>query len=161
MTSPTVQSADFKVEPEDVPVVWYPTHSQAQRAVDRLSDAGFPVQTVRIVGRGVTTVETVTGRMTKGKAALAGAASGAWIGLLFGLLLGLFAPGLVWLTVLLTSLALGAVWGAVIGFIAHWSTRGRRDFSSVQSLAADRYDIVVQPEHAAEATRLLAVRDDS
>ena len=50
---------------------------QAQRLVDRLSDEKFPVEHVRIVGLGISSVEQVTGRMTKGKAALAGAAGGA------------------------------------------------------------------------------------
>ncbi|WP_331458328.1 general stress protein [Mycobacterium nebraskense] len=55
-----------------------------QRLVDHMSDGGFPVEHVRIIGDGVRTVEHVTGRMTTGKAALAGAGSGAWFGLLIG-----------------------------------------------------------------------------
>lgn len=58
-----------------------------------------PVEHVRIVGDGVRTVENVTGRMTKGKAALTGAASGAWFGALIGLLFALFAVGPLWLWV--------------------------------------------------------------
>jgi hypothetical protein len=38
-------------------------------------------------------VERVTGRLTKARAAGAGAVSGLWLGLLFGLLIGLFAAG--------------------------------------------------------------------
>ena len=44
--------------------------------VDRLSDDGFPVEHVRIVGTGLHSVEQVTGRLTKGRAALGGAAAG-------------------------------------------------------------------------------------
>lgn len=142
-----------------VVVASYPTYPEAQRVVDHLSDAGFAVRSVSIVGRGVSIVEKVLGRMTKRRAAVAGAASGAWMGLFVGLLLGLFATGIAWVTVLLTGAALGALWGAAIGFVAHWSTRGQRDFSSVQTLAAERYDIVVAGEHATEATQLLAVPD--
>lgn len=63
-----------------------PSYDEAQRLVDRLSDAGFPVEHVRLVGTDLRLVEQVTGRMTYGKAALYGAASGAWLGLLIGLL---------------------------------------------------------------------------
>ena len=127
---------------------------QAQRMVDRLSDEKFPVEHVRIVGLGISSVEQVTGRMTKGKAALAGAAGGAWFGLLIGLLFGLFIPGIVWLSVLLGSVLIAAAWGAVFGFIGHWSTGGRRDFKSVKSLEAERYAVMVDAEHFAEASAI-------
>lgn len=127
---------------------------QAQRLVDRLSDEKFPVEHVRIVGLGITSVEQVTGRMTKGKAALAGAAGGAWLGLLIGLLLGLFAPGIVWLSVLLSSVLMAAAWGAVFGFIAHWGTGGRRDFKSVKSFEAERYAVMVDAEYFGEAAAI-------
>lgn len=87
-----------------------PSYDEAQRLVDRLSDAGFPVEHVRLVGTDLRLVEQVTGRMTYGKAALYGAASGAWLGLLIGLLLGLFTV-VGWLSVILWAVLLGAVWG--------------------------------------------------
>lgn len=132
----------------------FDNYPQAQQLVDRMSDAGFPVEHVRIVGDGLRTVEQVTGRLTTARAALAGAASGAWLGLLIGLLFGLFTSGPVaWIWVLVSTVLIGAVWGAIFGFAAHWSTRGTRDFSSVQTLQAQRYDIYVAEEHAAEAAR--------
>ncbi|WP_245839091.1 general stress protein [Nocardia donostiensis] len=128
----------------------------AQQLVDRMSDAGFPVEYVRIVGDGVRTVEQVTGRMTNGRAALAGAASGAWFGLLIGLLFGLFTTGPVaWVWVIVGTTIIGAVWGAIFGFVAHWSSGGQRDFSSVRTLEAQRYDVYVDEEHAAEAARFV------
>ena len=130
-------------------------YADVQRLVDQLSDAGFPVQRVRIVGNGLRSVEQVTGRLTKGRAALAGAGTGAWFGLLIGLLIGFFAPGPAWFALLLWSVLLGALWGAAFGFIAHWGTRGRRDFSSVQSLSAASYDLVTDPDTAAEAKSVL------
>jgi len=48
----------------------YPTYAEAERAVDRLADAKFPVERVAIVGTGIRWVEQVTGRMSYGKAAL-------------------------------------------------------------------------------------------
>lgn len=126
---------------------------EAQRLVDRMSDDGFPVQSVRIVGEGVRTVEQVTGRMTRGRAAASGAMGGAWFGVLIGLLFGLFTAGAGWGWLLLVSLLIGAFWGAVFGFVAHWSTRGQRDFSSVMTLQARRYEVHVDKAQAARAAR--------
>lgn len=122
--------------------------------VDSLSDSKFPVEHVRIVGLDIRTEEQVIGRMTKGKAALAGAAGGAWFGVLFGLLIGIFAPGAIWLTVILGSLVFAAFWGAIFGFVTHWATRGRRDFASVQSIKAGRYAVMVDTPYFAEALNL-------
>ncbi|MFC7512205.1 general stress protein [Streptomyces thermocarboxydus] len=94
----------------DRPVVGsYPTYEGAQRAVDFLSDNGFPVERTAIIGSDLRMVETVLGRLTRGRAALAGAGSGAWFGLLIGLLLSLFARGSSSaLALLLSALAYGA-----------------------------------------------------
>lgn len=57
----------------------YTTYREAERAVDHLSDPGFPVQRLTI-RQDVRLVEQMTGRMGHGGAALHGAASGAPIG---------------------------------------------------------------------------------
>jgi hypothetical protein len=133
----------------------FPTYVEAQHVVDTLSDQGFPVERIRIVGHGISTVETVTGRWTKGKAALAGAGTGAWLGLLIGLIVGLFLPTPIWLSILLVSSLLGALWGSALGFATQWSTRGRRDFRSRKTLAAERYDVMVDADWYDEARRVL------
>jgi len=69
-------------------VATYSDYAEAQRAVDRLSDDGFPVEHLDIIGSDLRLVERVTGRLTKARAATAGAASGVWFGLLMGMLLG-------------------------------------------------------------------------
>lgn len=133
----------------------YRTYPEAQAVVDQLSDAGFEVEHLRILGHGMTSVEQVTGRLTVGRAALYGAGSGAWIGLLFSLLMGLFLPGVAWLSVILAGLGLGAVWGAILGAVAQWATRGRRDFNSVKTMSAQSYEVLVSSDRAAEARRLM------
>ena len=57
-------------------VATYGTYPEAERAVDHLSDNDFPVERVAIVGTGLKTVEQVQGRVTTGRAALAGAKRG-------------------------------------------------------------------------------------
>lgn len=135
----------------------YREYVDAQRAVDALSDAGFPVGSVRIVGRDVTIVEQVTGRVTKGRATALGAASGAWFGLLIGLLMALFSVG-GFFSLLLVGVAIGAFWGAVLGFVGHAATRGQRDFASVRGLAAGSYDVVTDAGQGERARALLAGR---
>ena len=135
----------------------YPDYRQAQSVVDHLSDHGFPVDTVSIVGADLRLVERVTGRMTRGRAAAAGALSTGWLGLLFGLLLGLFAEsGTALLMLVIYGFLFGLVFGAVLGFAAHAATRGQRDFSSTTGLAATRYEVLVPQDRAEEAERLVA-----
>jgi hypothetical protein len=137
----------------------YAQYEQAQAVVDHLSDNGFPVETVSIVGADLRLVERVTGRMTRGKAALAGALSTGWLGLLFGLFVGLFAESATALLGLaLYGFLFGAAFGAALGFAAHAATGGRRDFSSTTGLAATRYEVLVEQARAEEAERLLAQR---
>ena len=62
-------------------VARFDDYESAQRAVDRLSDDGFPVEKLDIVGSGLRLVERVTGRLTTWHAATAGALSGLWAGL--------------------------------------------------------------------------------
>ncbi|MEH3076463.1 MAG: hypothetical protein PGN11_07235 [Quadrisphaera sp.] len=133
----------------------YREYADAQRAVDTLSDAGFPVGSVRIVGRDVTIVEQVTGRLTKARATGLGAASGAWFGLFIGLLMALFSVG-GFVALLLVGLAIGAFWGAVFGFFGHLATGGQRDFSSVRGLAAGSYDVLTDPGLGERARAVLA-----
>ena len=135
----------------------YPQYEQAQAVVDHLSDRGFPVETVTIVGADLRLVEQVTGRLTSGRAAAAGAASMAWFGLLLGLFVGIFAEsGTAPLGLAVYGLLSGALFGAVLGFVAHRASGGRRDFSSTRTLAATRYEVLVEQSRADEAERLLA-----
>jgi hypothetical protein len=132
----------------------YNTYVEAQRLVDGLSDAGFPVEHVRIVGDGLHSVEQVTGRMAKGRATLYGAGGGAWFGLLIGLLFSIFATGSGVMVALLGSLAIGAFWGAVFGFVAQCATGGDRDFSSVSQVLAKRYTVQVDAGYLDEARKI-------
>jgi hypothetical protein len=139
-------------------VATYDDYSQAQRAVDYLSDKGFPVDQAAIVGTDLRLVEQVLGRMTIGRAALTGAAGGAWFGLFIGLLFGIFSlTG--WLWAVLAGVLIGAAWGAVFGAMAHAMTGGRRDFTSMRALSASQYAIVVTANLADEARRLLSQLD--
>jgi hypothetical protein len=137
-------------------VARFDDYETAQRAVDRLSDDGFPVEKLDVVGSDLQLVERVTGRLTTGRAASAGALSGLWAGLLFGILLGLFTSGHSFLAVAATGAALGVIWGAVFGYVAHARTKGQRDFSSVRQLVATRYDLIAREGTVDRARSMLS-----
>jgi heat induced stress protein YflT len=142
-------------------VASYGSYADAQGAVDRLADEGFPVERVSIVAEGLRFEERITGRKGYGRAALewlgAGALPGALIGFVFGLF-SLIDPLVSGLVLAFYGLGFGAVLGAIVGLIFHALSGGRRDFSSVGSMRADSYDVVTDDEVAEEASRLLAER---
>lgn len=139
-------------------VATYSTYREAERAVDYLSDRKFPVDRVSIVGRDLEYVEHVTGRMNWGRAAFSGALTGALVGFLVGWLFGLFdwfdpIVSAFWLAI--DGLWFGALVGALFGLLTYALLRGRRDFSSVSSMHANRYEVLVDEEVADEAARLI------
>ena len=135
----------------------YDSYEQAQTAVDYLSDEKFPVENVTIVGSDLKMIETVTGRLTMGRAIAAGAAGGAWWGLFVGLLLGIFSrSGTAWFGSVLGGLAIGLVFGLAFGAMGYAATRGRRDFTSTSQIVAGRYDVMCNPAHAEAARAMLA-----
>jgi hypothetical protein len=133
------------------------SYGDAERAVDYLSDQGFPVERLAIVGTGLRYVEEISGRVTTWRAALLGAVQGAVLGLLFASLFGLFftGTGVGLLALLLYGLLTGAVFGALFGLLGHLAQGGRRDFASVASTRAERYEIQADEAVADEAERLL------
>ena len=56
----------------------------------------------------------------------------------------------------MTGALLGAAWGGLFGFAVHAATRGRRDFSSVATIAASRYDLIARDGTADQARRVLS-----
>jgi uncharacterized membrane protein len=155
-TSPSPNLADRFSERTGRVVASYRTYREAEEAIDRLADASFPVQYSEIVGRDLSLVERVTGRMTDGRAAAAGAVTGAWFGFFIGLLVGLFTFGPAWVGLIVGGLLIGAVWGGMFGLLAHRMAHGQHDFASQRSLAASRYEVMVADEHAERARQLLS-----
>lgn len=149
-----VRSGIFELEfPQSLAT--YDEYLDAQKAVDHLSDQEFPVKNLLIVGTDLKQVERVTGRLTTGRVAAAGAASGAWLGLLIGVVLGAFAEGEFW-RVVLGGLGFGVVFGVLWALLAYALMRGQRDFSSVKTVVATKYEILVEHKHLARGQELLA-----
>lgn len=139
-------------------VASFSDYPSAERAVDYLSDHGFPVERTAIIARDLKLVEQVTGRVGYPEAALRGLLSGAVAGVLIGWLFAIFDwfdPAIARGWLIVDGLWFGALVGAISGLVAHALTRGRRDFASVSGVVADRYEVVADEEVADEAERLV------
>ena len=155
----TVQTSAVRPnEPARQVIATFDNYADAERAVDYLSDRGFEVNRVAIVGRDLEYVEQGLGRLNYGGAALRGAGSGALVGALIGWIFGLFN----WIAPLVSALVLagygvifGAIVGAVFGLLAHALQRGRRDFHSISGLRPRSYDVVADVDVADRALQLL------
>ncbi|WP_406829833.1 general stress protein [Pedococcus sp. KACC 23699] len=138
----------------------YDTYDKAQRAVDYLADHEFPVQNVLIVGTDLKQLERVTGRLTRGRAALGGLISGAWLGLFVGFIFALLdTQSGAGFSGVLATVALGAVFGVVWGLIGFQLTHGPRDFTSVTQVVATQYEVLVEHKFAAQAREMLTQMD--
>ncbi|MEO6511765.1 MAG: general stress protein [Nocardioides sp.] len=133
----------------------YDDYAAAQKAVDFLSDKEFPVQNCMIVGTDLKRVERITGRLTTGRVALGGLVSGIWLGLFIGLIFALFTDQGA-LAVIISTMLIGALFGVVWALAGYAATRGQRDFSSVTSVVATKYEVLVEHKVAAQARELLA-----
>ncbi|WP_233200854.1 general stress protein [Cryobacterium sp. M15] len=133
----------------------YGTYADAQAAVDTLAKADFPVKQLSIVGNDLKSVERVTGKLTYGRVALAGAASGAWLGIFFGILFFLFSPTGSSLPFVFAALIMGAGFGMLLGIASYAINRRRRDFTSTMQVIATSYQIIVDVELVNRARNLL------
>lgn len=137
----------------------YDDYGQAQKAVDYLADHDFPVRDVMIVGTDLRQVERVTGRITTGRVLTGGLLSGVWIGVFVGLIFAMFEGGESLLPRLLSTVAIGALFGLVWAWIGYRATGGQRDFVSVAQVVATRYEVLVEHKHVERGRELLAELD--
>lgn len=150
------QPVGMPTPPTGFAVAAYPQYVQASRAVEYLGAKDFTLRDVTIVGSDLQLVERVTGKLTTGKLAAAGAASGAWMGLFVGLVMTLFSQVTSLLLMILVTVAIGAGFGAIMGMLGARLTKHRRDFTSASQVVARRYDLLCEPRTAEQARNLLA-----
>lgn len=148
--------AIFPVLPKGDVVATYQTYAEAQEAVDTLAKADFPVKQVSIMGNDLKSVERVTGKLTWGRVAVAGAASGAWLGVFFGLLFFIFSPAGAGLPFLLAAVLIGAGFGMLFGLVSYGLNRRRRDFTSTMQVIATNYQVIVDGSLVNRARNVLA-----
>lgn len=146
--------------PDGETVASFSDYAGAQAAVDTLAAADFPVRRASIVGSDLKSVERITGRLSYGKAAAAGALSGAWLGLFFGLLLIIVSPQSGFVFVGAAAL-IGAAFGMLFNVVTYTARRRRRDFSSIAQIVASSYSVIVETELANKARNILGVAPSS
>ncbi len=145
----------FPTLPRGEVIATYDTYPEAQQAVDVLARADFPVARLSIVGSDLKSVERVTGKLSWGRVAVAGAASGAWFGIFIGLLLVIFNPATSYAFVI-AAVLIGAGFGTLFGVVSYAVNRRRRDYTSVAQVIATSYSVVVDPDLVNRARNLIA-----
>ena len=143
--------------PKGETVASFETYAEAQAAVDTLAKAAFPVKELAIIGTGLTSVERITGTLSWGRAAGAGALSGAWFGTFLGLLFFIFAPTGTSFGILISAVLIGAGFGMIFSVVSYSVNRRRRDFTSIAQVLATQYAIITESAHADRARSVLGV----
>jgi len=132
--------------PTGTEVASYETYAQARAGVDFLSDAGFDVSAITIVGSDLHLVERVKGRLTIARVSLSGASSGGLWGALGGMFMsaGQNAGGTgSWVV---GGIVVGALIGMALSALS-FVIRGRsRDLVSSQQVVAQRYAVLASAD---------------
>lgn len=134
----------------------FASYEEAQKAVDHLADAHFPVQNLAIVGTDLRSIERVLGRRTWGTVIGQGVQSGLSTGLLVTFLMWVFMQPESFFGLLVSALAIGIAIGVVFAVLGYWMSQGKRDFTSVSRTVATRYELLSEHKVAAQARDLLA-----
>lgn len=116
----------------------------AQKAVTQLIDADIPAKDIQIVGRGLRSIETVTGRLGYAAAARSGAINGILLGLLFSAIFVLGTPDAA-IQVFIGVMFVGIAMGMLMSMFAYMIVRRRRSYASVTQVVADHYEVMVLP----------------
>ena len=155
MTQPNPRlSSLFKLEyPQSVGV--YNTYDEAQKVVDFLADARFPVENLCIVGTELRSVERVLGRRSWGTVIGQGVQSGVSTGLMITLLMWLFVPNDNPLLLALYALGIGIIVGIGMAALGYWMARGKRDFTSVSQTIATKYEVLAEHKVVGQARELV------
>jgi hypothetical protein len=147
-------SSLFKLEyPQSVGV--YNTYDEAQKVVDFLADARFPVENLCIVGTELRSVERVLGRRSWGTVIGQGVQSGVSTGLMITLLMWLFVPNDNPLLLALYALGIGIIVGIGMAALGYWMARGKRDFTSVSQTIATKYEVLAEHKVVGQARELV------
>ncbi|MFT4137238.1 general stress protein [Microbacterium sp.] len=135
-------------------IVGYPSYEGAQQAVSRLIAADIPAKDIAIVGRGLRSVETVTGRLGYAAAARSGAVNGILLGLLFSAFFVLGTPNAA-IQLFVGVMLVGIAMGMLMSLVTYSVIRRRRDYTSITQVLADHYDVTVLPRSIHRAREVL------
>jgi hypothetical protein len=123
-------------------VASFPTYEAAQKAVSTLIAGEVPARDIAIVGKGLRSIERVTGRLGYAAAARSGAINGVLLGLLFSAILVIGTPS-VPIQAFVGVLFVGIAIGMLLSIVTYSFVRRRRDYASVTAVLADHYEVTV------------------
>lgn len=135
-------------------VASFSTYDAAQKAVSTLIAADVPARDIAIVGRGLRSIERVTGRLGYATAARSGAVNGLLLGLLFSAILVIGSPS-VPIQAFVGVLFVGIAIGMLLSIVTYSFVRRRRDFASVTQVVADGYEVSVAAASVHRARQVL------
>ena len=137
-------------------VATYATYEAAQKAVSTLIAGDVSARDIAIVGRGLRSIERVTGRLGYAAAARTGAINGLLLGLLFSAILVLGSPS-VPIQAFVGVLFVGVAIGMLMSIVAYSLVRRRRDFASVMQVVAHKYEVTITATSIHRARQVLGV----
>lgn len=132
----------------------YPSYPAAQQAVSKLIAEDIPARDIAIVGHGLRSVETITGRLGYAAAARSGAINGILLGLLFSAIFVLGTPDAA-IQLFVGVMFVGIAIGMLMSLVTYALLRRRRDFTSVTQVMADRYEVTVLPRSVQRAREIV------
>lgn len=130
------------------------TYQGAQKTVSQLIEADIPAKDIAIVGRGLRSVETVTGRLGYAAAARSGAINGILLGLLFSAIFVLGTPNAA-IQLFVGVMFVGIAVGMMMSLITYALVRRRRDYTSITQVIADNYEVTVLPRSIHRAREIV------
>ncbi|MDZ8172151.1 general stress protein [Microbacterium xanthum] len=138
-------------------VASFSTYEAAQKAVSELIAGEIPAREIAIVGKGLRSIERVTGRLGYASAARSGAINGLLLGLLFSAVVVLGSPT-VPIQVFVGVLFVGIAIGMLFSIVTYSLVRRRRDYASVMAVVADTYEVTVTANSLHRARQVLGPR---
>lgn len=132
----------------------HPTYQAAQQTVSKLIQADIPARDIAIVGHGLRSIETVTGRLGYAAAARTGAINGILLGLLFSAIFVLGTPNAA-IQLFVGVMFVGIAIGMLLSLVTYALLRRRRDYTSVTQVIADRYEVTVLPRSIHRAREIV------
>ena len=132
----------------------FATYQAAQAAVSQLIQADIAAREIAIVGHGLRSVETVTGRLGYAAAARSGAINGILLGLLFSAIFVLGTPDAA-IQLFIGVMFVGIALGMLMSLVSYALMRRRRDFTSVTQVIAENYEVTVLPANLHRAREII------
>lgn len=135
-------------------VATYSKYEGAQRAVSKLIEKDVPARDISIVGKGLRSVEKITGKLGWGRAAWQGAMNGILLGMLVSAFAVIWVPDAS-VAMIGGMVLIGLAFGMALRLLNYSLIRRRRDYASVMAVTAERYEVAVTGLYTAKSREIL------